>query len=130
MPPSPPSHHALTTLAPPSHRPRTALAPHPHDRQVVFLGKASKNTPVSEIATMMAANLVTVSRGNPIDRCMEKMIDNNCRHLLVREEKAHDSEIVGMISVKDIVKCTLMKHNAQIQHMKDIVTQQNQMSGL
>jgi len=98
--------------------------------KVVFLGKSSKTTSVSEIGTMMAANMVTVSRGNPIDRCMEKMIDNNCRHLLVRDEKAHDSEIVGMISVKDIVKCTLMKHKAQIQHMKDIVTQQNQMSGL
>jgi hypothetical protein len=66
--------------------------------KVAFLGKKASETTVAEIATMGTSNLVSVTRANPIDKCMEKMIAREIRHLLVREKET--SEIIGMISVK------------------------------
>ena len=53
---------------------------------------------------------------------MEKMLAREIRHLLVREQET--SEIVGMISVKDIVKCTHQKHKAQLNRLEDIIVTQ------
>jgi hypothetical protein len=66
--------------------------------KVAFLDKVPSSTTVAEIATMGVSNLVSVTRGNPIDKCMEKMLAREIRHLLVREKETN--EIVGMISVK------------------------------
>ena len=57
---------------------------------------------------------------NPIDACMEKMLASDVRHLLVRKSK-EDATIVGMISVKDIVKCTFEKNKAQLSRLEDII---------
>jgi len=57
---------------------------------------------------------------NPIDACMEKMLASDVRHLLVRKSKS-DPTIVGMISVKDIVKCTFEKNKAQLARLEDII---------
>jgi len=73
--------------------------------KVGVLGLTSKETKVHEICTYGRANLVSVSVGNPIDKCMRKMLDSNVRHLLVREKKDKSAPFVGLISVKDIVKC-------------------------
>jgi len=91
--------------------------------KVAFLGKNSSETTISEISTSFP-NLVTVSRENPIDRCMEKMLAADVRHLLVRAEKDKNSEIMGMISVKDIVKCNLAKSNAQKERLESIIIEQ------
>ena len=87
------------------------------------MGKDPKTTTVGEICVSGVENLVTVTRGNPIDRCMEKMLARGTRHLLVRRKE--DDVIVGMISVKDIVKCAHMKHKAQLNRLEDIVTAQS-----
>lgn len=58
---------------------------------------------------------------NPIDACMRKMIRSNVRHLLIREEGT--STIVGMISVKDIVKCTIAKTDAMINRLTGMVVE-------
>ena len=42
------------------------------------------------------------------------------RHLLVREGKPQDSNIVGMISVKDIVKCNYAKTLAQKERLESM----------
>lgn len=73
--------------------------------KIGFLGKTSKDTKVGEIATMGKANMVSVTLDNPIDACMKKLVASNVRHLLIREKTT--GVFVGMISVKDIVKCTL-----------------------
>ena len=91
-------------------------------QKVAFLEKDPNSTTVAEIATMGVSNLVSVTRGNPIDKCMEKMLAREIRHLLVREQET--SEIVGMISVKDIVKCTHQKHKAQLNRLEDIIVTQ------
>ncbi|GMI40761.1 hypothetical protein TrCOL_g10117 [Triparma columacea] len=93
--------------------------------KVAFLGKTSDETTVKEISTYGIDNIVSVSQGNPIERCMEKLLGRDVRHLLIREEKSHKSPIVGMISVKDIVKCAHEKSKAQMNRMEEIITYQN-----
>ena len=47
---------------------------------------------------------------------MKKLIDFNIRHLFVREVQSpkESGEIVGMISVKDVLKCSVAKHEAVV----------------
>ncbi|GMI15376.1 hypothetical protein TrLO_g6719 [Triparma laevis f. longispina] len=92
--------------------------------KVAFLGKTSDKTSVKEIATYGFSNLVTVTPENPIERCMEKMLGRDVRHLLVRKDK-ESHEVIGMISVKDIVKCTHEKTKAQMNRLEDIITYKN-----
>jgi CBS domain-containing protein len=88
-------------------------------KKVSFLNRESKETMVKEVATMGKANLVSVTLDNPIDNSMRKMLDRNVRHLLVREKES--GKIVGMISVKDIVKCALAKQEAIIGRLTEMV---------
>ena len=87
--------------------------------KVGLLGRTSKTTKVNEICTLGKANLVSVTLDNPIDRCMKKMIRSNVRHLLIREKETN--KIVGMISVKDIVKCAIAKHDAVVENLVGMV---------
>lgn len=98
--------------------------------QVAFLNADPAKTTVKEICTWGLANLVTVSPENPIDRCMEKLLHSGVRHLLIRRSKDKSSGIIGMISVKDIVKCTLAKNDAQLHRLEDIVMVQEIARGL
>ena len=91
--------------------------------KIGFLNRTSRETNVKEICTYGNANLVSVTKENPIDQCMRKMIDRNVRHLLVREKDT--SKMIGMISVKDIVKCTIAKHDAQIKRLTEMVVVSN-----
>lgn len=47
---------------------------------------------------------------------MNKMINSNVRHLFVRDNESlkESGAIVGLISVKDIVKCSIAKHEAVV----------------
>lgn len=74
---------------------------------------------------MGRTNLVSVTLDNPIDACMRKMINSNVRHLLVREKES--SKFVGMISVKDIVKCAIVKHDAVVQQLTGFIVNSEQM---
>ena len=88
-------------------------------KKVAFLNMDPNTTKVGEVCTQGAANLVTVTRGNPIDRCMEKMLARGVRHLLVRRKE--DDVIVGMLSVKDIVKCAHLKHKAKLERLETVI---------
>jgi len=98
--------------------------------KVGVLGKTSKDTSVESIGTMGANNLVSVTLDNPIDKCMNKMIASNVRHLFVRENGSRHQEtskFVGMISVKDIVKCSIEKHNAVVNKLTGFIVNSEQM---
>ena len=93
--------------------------------KVPHLGKSSEDLKVSEICTSGKANLISVTLDNPIDACMRKMLRCNVRHLLIREKDT--SAIVGMISVKDIVKCALAKSDAMIDRLTGMVVESEAM---
>ena len=83
------------------------------------MGRTSKTTFIREIATMGKANLISVTLDNPIDKCMRKLLASNVRHLLIREKST--GSYVGMISIKDVVKCTLEKHDAVVNKLTGMV---------
>lgn len=87
--------------------------------KIGVLGKTSKGTKVHEVCTRGRANLVSVTLDNPIDACMRKLLRSNVRHLLVREKDT--GKFVGMISIKDIVKCAVAKHDAIVNKLTGMV---------
>jgi len=87
--------------------------------KVGHMGRTSKTTFIREVATMGKANLISVTLDNPIDACMRKLLASNVRHLLIREKNT--GTFVGMISIKDVVKCTLEKHDAVVNKLTGMV---------
>jgi signal-transduction protein with cAMP-binding, CBS, and nucleotidyltransferase domain len=97
--------------------------------KIALLEKDPNTVKVEQICTFGEANLVKVRMNDNIDKCMEKMLGRDIRHLLVMENKADgsDGSIVGMISIKDVVKCTLAKANAKVDRLEVIVQTQDMM---
>ena len=93
--------------------------------KVAVLNKDPHKTKVIEICTQGEANLVSVSAKETVDSAMEKLLNSDIRHLLVREDESPGAAVVGMISVKDLVKCVVDKHSAQINRLEDIVLTQD-----
>ena len=58
--------------------------------------------------------MISVAENISIEQCMKTMIVSNVRHLFVREigGPEESGKIVGLISVKDIVKCSMAKQLA------------------
>jgi len=77
--------------------------------------------------TFGVANLVKVRLSDNIDKCMTKMLGRDIRHLLVCENEADGDRVVGMISIKDVVKCTLAKASAKVERLEVIVQTQDMM---
>ncbi|HQY12623.1 MAG TPA: CBS domain-containing protein, partial [Ferruginibacter sp.] len=72
------------------------LSERDYARKVVLKGKSSRETPVKDI---MTEQVLTVTPGDTIEKCMAIMTDKHIRHLPVVE----DSRVLGMISIGDVV---------------------------
>ena len=91
--------------------------------KVTLQGLATGSVKVEAIATL-APNLITVSNEDAIDSCMTKLLDANIRHLLVQNSK-DDENIVGLMSMKDILKCYRAKNLAVKSRLEGIIQYQN-----
>ena len=87
--------------------------------KIALLGRSSKNTPISEICTY-GPNIGTAYADDDIQVCMNKMLMKNVRHLLVLDKKSN--EVVGLMSIKDLVKEVLDEKNDLIRKLTDIQT--------
>lgn len=76
------------------------LSERDYARKVVLRGRASRNTPVSEI---MTTPVYTVTPDEDIERCMALMTEKRIRHLPVMA----DNRVVGLISIGDVVKAII-----------------------
>jgi len=83
-------------------------------RKVILLGKSSKQIPVSEI---MTKEVITVGPDSGIEECMTLMTERRFRHLPVLLE----SELVGMISVGDLVKAIISEQDFKIEQLERYV---------
>jgi CBS domain-containing protein len=84
-------------------------------RKVILEGKSSKNLPVKEI---MTRRVVCVKPENTTEECMALMTQKHIRHLPVLV----DDELVGIISIGDIVKAIISQQEFVIEQLENYIT--------
>ncbi len=84
-------------------------------RKVILKGKASRETVIGEI---MTEDLITVAPNSTIDECMRLMTSKFIRHLPVVE----DGNLMGIISIGDVVKYIIEDQKFIIQNMEHYIT--------
>jgi CBS domain-containing protein len=87
-------------------------------RKVILMGRSSRGTRVREI---MTEAVVTVGPGQSLRTAMEIMTDQRIRHLPVVE----DDELVGLISIGDVVKWVLGEQRQTIRDLRDQIATQS-----
>ncbi|MEQ1859866.1 MAG: CBS domain-containing protein [Chthoniobacteraceae bacterium] len=88
-----------------------------YTRNVILKGRSSKETPVREI---MSRHLITATSSDSVSACMLRMTENRVRHLPVMDGK----ELVGILSVGDLVKFIISAQAATIEQLERFVTGQ------
>ena len=84
-------------------------------RKVILEGKSSKGLPVKEI---MTRRVVFVKPEHTTDECMALMTDKHIRHLPV----VVDDELVGIISIGDVVKAIISQQEFVIEQLENYIT--------
>ena len=84
-------------------------------RKVTLEGKSEKTLPVNEI---MTKRVVFVKPENTTEECMALMNDKHIRHLPV----VIDDELVGIISIGDIVNAIISKQEYVIEQLGNYIT--------
>ncbi len=83
-------------------------------RKGILQGRASKDTPVSEI---MTTTVYYVRSDQSIQDCMTLFTDKRIRHLPVFEEK----KLLGVVSIGDVVKGIISEQESTIQQLEDYI---------
>ena len=84
-------------------------------RKVELMGRSAKDTKISDI---MTSELITVQCDQPLEECMELMIEKSIRHLPV-----HDGdELVGLLSVRDVLKEVIEVQQMMLTQLERYIT--------
>jgi CBS domain-containing protein len=86
-----------------------------YSRKVILKGKSSTDTKVEEI---MSKDLPHVTPRDTVEYCMELMTANNIRYLPVFT----GTEMVGIISMSDVVKETILMQQETITHLQHYIS--------
>jgi CBS domain-containing protein len=84
-------------------------------RRVTLEGRTDKETAVREI---MTSPVIVVTPQTTIDECMALMTDRRIRHLPVVD----GGEVVGIVSIGDVVKFKSKQQSFEIQYLTDYIT--------
>lgn len=84
-------------------------------RKVILAGKTSRDTRIEEIMTQKVAY---VTPKNTIAECMSLMTQRRFRHLPVLDE---DQNILGVVSIGDLVKATISHQQFIIQQLENYI---------
>ncbi|MFT4720117.1 MAG: CBS domain-containing protein [Candidatus Azotimanducaceae bacterium] len=83
-------------------------------RKVILNGKSSKDTQVDAI---MTRKLTTIGANARIEECLALMTEKHIRHLPVLDAE----QLVGMISVGDLVKSIISEQDHKIEQLERYV---------
>jgi len=84
-------------------------------RKGIIQDRKAKSTPVSEV---MTPNPIFVSSKQTIKDCMKIMSERHFRHLPVQD----DGEVVGILSISDIVTAIIREQASQIENLEQYIT--------
>jgi CBS domain-containing protein len=84
--------------------------------KVILMGRTSKDTLVKEI---MTNKVIFVSPDFSVDNCLSIMTNHKIRHLPVLE---NESDVVGVISIGDLVKAVIEEKTHEIEDLKSYIT--------
>lgn len=73
--------------------------------------------PESMVSEYMTPDVFTISPSQPIEDCMALMTEQHIRHLPVME----DNQLVGMISIGDVVKAIITSQEFTIDQLKKYI---------
>jgi CBS domain-containing protein len=85
-------------------------------RKLILQGKSSKETLVSEI---MSDRVAYVTLSATVDECMALMTEKHFRHLPVLSD---DGEVIGIVSIGDLVKATISNQQFMISQLEHYIT--------
>lgn len=88
-----------------------------YTRKIVLKGKASKDTLVREI---MTERVSCVTLAQSVEECMALMTERHIRHLPVL---GADREVVGILSIGDLVKETISEQQFTIEQLVSYIQQ-------
>jgi CBS domain-containing protein len=86
-------------------------------RKITLEGRTSRETQVGEI---MSSPLVYVTPQTTVEECMAVMTDRRIRHLPVVD--GEPEEVVGVVSIGDVVKYQSREQSFQIQYLTDYIS--------
>ncbi|GLU30994.1 CBS domain-containing protein [Trinickia caryophylli] len=84
-------------------------------RKIVLMDRSSKTTPVRDI---MTRDVRYVRPGNTAEECMALMTAHRMRHLPVIDNE----QLVGMVSIGDLVKTIISEQQFTIQQLEHYIT--------
>jgi CBS domain-containing protein len=86
-----------------------------YTRKVILKGRSSKETPVE---TIMSRDLVVIEPDRTVKEALAIMTEKRCRHLPV----FRGGELLGILSIGDLVKEIIAGQEFQIQLLEDYIT--------
>lgn len=101
---------ALTVLSDESHL-IGIVSERDYARKIILLGKASQQTPVSEI---MTTKVIYVPPDEQVSNCLALMTEKRVRHLPVME----NDRLIGVISMGDLVKSIIDEQSYTIEQLE------------
>ena len=85
-----------------------------YTRKGILQGHAAKDTPVAEL---MSSPVVTVSPDTSLGECLEVVTRHHIRHLPVLQ----DQQVVGVLSIGDLVSAVVAQQAETIQSLKSFI---------
>ena len=86
-----------------------------YTRKIALAGKSSRDTRVREV---MTGRVITVAPGDSVTDCMRLMTEHRVRHLPVLTA----DQVVGIVSIGDLVNWIISTQNAAIEQMEQYIT--------